>query len=420
MSDRLARALLFIAVATILVATLTPASGEPPLPHACVLCAPDSIADAVSNVLLFAPLGLALAWLGWPLRRAVLAAALLSGFVELMQLWIIPGRDASITDVVTNTIGGCTGFIVFDAVRRLVLLATRTRRWLALGCGAIAAAGLLACGELLTPAFPPTIYHGQWTANLGGDLDWYRGRVRDARIGPYRLPSHRLEHQDEVRRLLQDGARLQVRGLAGPRTDRLAPFFSIYDERRLEILLLGPDRDDFVLRYRMRASDWQFNQPDLRIPDAMRDIRRGDTLEVAFWHPAGGRGYCVLVAARTTCGIAPSVGLGWSLLLYPEHLSRTLKAILGILFIAVFAVPIGFGAGELTSALAGGALAAGALFGAPALAHGMLIASPPGEWLGLVLGLAVGLCLERLVRLLGPQVPNMSATQAARQRSILA
>src|SRR5256885_6964020 len=57
----------------------------------------------------------------------------------------------------------------------------------------------------------------------------------------------------------------------------------------------------------------------------------------------------------------PYTTLFRSLLMYPEHLPRWLTGLLGVLWIGAFAVPVGFVAGELSTAVVGGALPAIAL-----------------------------------------------------------
>ena len=74
------------------------------------------IRDAVINVFGFMPLGLALALAlqGWPWKRrsifpvAVSLAALLSGTIEIGQLWL-PSRDTSILDFGFNVFGAAVG-----------------------------------------------------------------------------------------------------------------------------------------------------------------------------------------------------------------------------------------------------------------------------------------------------------------------
>lgn len=70
------------------------------------------------NVLLFVPVGVALALLtSWSWGRIVLVAGLGSSVVELAQGTVVD-RDASAADVVTNCLGALLGAGVVIAVRR--------------------------------------------------------------------------------------------------------------------------------------------------------------------------------------------------------------------------------------------------------------------------------------------------------------
>jgi glycopeptide antibiotics resistance protein len=52
-----------------------------------------------------------LSFLGWPLRRTVIAGFVLSLGIELLQLGI-PGRTTATADVLCNTIGAAAGWLV--------------------------------------------------------------------------------------------------------------------------------------------------------------------------------------------------------------------------------------------------------------------------------------------------------------------
>jgi len=70
------------------------------------------------NVLLFVPVGVALALLtSWSWWRIVLVVGLGSSVVELAQGTVVD-RDASAADVVTNSLGALLGVGVVIAVRR--------------------------------------------------------------------------------------------------------------------------------------------------------------------------------------------------------------------------------------------------------------------------------------------------------------
>lgn len=83
--------------------------------------------DVVGNVLLFVPVGVALAGLsrarhlGWLLLTTVGLAATLSISVELVQR-LIPGRTTDIDDVIFNTLGallGALGLVLYRRRRRV-------------------------------------------------------------------------------------------------------------------------------------------------------------------------------------------------------------------------------------------------------------------------------------------------------------
>ncbi|HET7241044.1 MAG TPA: VanZ family protein, partial [Gemmatimonadales bacterium] len=61
--------------------------------------------DVFLNLLLFVPLGAGLRLAGWRWRSVVLGAALVSFTVELLQYTVVTGRDASLSDLLTNTTG---------------------------------------------------------------------------------------------------------------------------------------------------------------------------------------------------------------------------------------------------------------------------------------------------------------------------
>lgn len=81
------------------------------------------LSDVVGNLLLFVPVGLALAGLsrtrhsGWLLARTVALAASLSIAVELVQR-LIPGRASDIDDVIFNTLGAFLGALGLLLYRR--------------------------------------------------------------------------------------------------------------------------------------------------------------------------------------------------------------------------------------------------------------------------------------------------------------
>ena len=74
----------------------------------------EAVVGAVGNVLLFVPLGAALALRGASLRLGAGVALLVSGSVELAQL-VVPGRTTAVDDVVLNVAGAAVGLALTKA-----------------------------------------------------------------------------------------------------------------------------------------------------------------------------------------------------------------------------------------------------------------------------------------------------------------
>jgi hypothetical protein len=101
--------------------TLTPAYGPTvDLDFWCLACGDLGGVDVVANIVLFIPLGFAFAlalnrrW--WPLATCVTTTVL----IELLQIRVVPGRDASLSDILANSLGALVG--VELAVRRRIML----------------------------------------------------------------------------------------------------------------------------------------------------------------------------------------------------------------------------------------------------------------------------------------------------------
>lgn len=117
--------------ALILVATLVPES-EPAESYGIWFW---SRFDVAQNLVLFAPLGVALYLATRSHAKSLLLGAALSLSVELLQLHVIRGRDASVPDWISNGVGTLAGSwfaAVADAILR------RLRCWRAARRGSAA------------------------------------------------------------------------------------------------------------------------------------------------------------------------------------------------------------------------------------------------------------------------------------------
>lgn len=353
---------------------------------ACFLCGDRGLADALVNVVLFAPLGVGLALAGLDIRRALLAGVLASLSVELAQVTIIPGRDASLGDLSFNTMGTLVGFGVARLTPALARLDRRTGAQLSVAAALDVALAVALTGWLLQPSFPATTYWGQWTPDLG-DLGSYGGRVVTARIDGMEIGSRRVPDSEAVRHALDRGGPIEIRFITGPPVGRLAPLFSIYDDREREIFLLGPDRTDLVVRYRTRAAALRLDQPDLRLRGGWPTLEPGRAASLRVWSAEAGR-WCVGGAVAEQCGLGFTIGSGWGMLFYPSSLPAWFHALVTLGWSTALLLPVGLllrRRWPSLAALAVAALALGTLPMAVGLARTSAI-----EWAGAVLGIATG------------------------------
>jgi hypothetical protein len=380
--------------AVILAATLFPIAGAARESWVnCLVCGERGIADVLDNILLFLPFGAALAAAGVPPARCVLSAALLSASVEFAQLYI-PGRDPSLGDVVFNTVGSGLGAVLVTTASDWLLPPRDRAARLCWGAALVAVVVCCGTGWLLGPAPPQTRYVALWTPNLA-HLAPYHGRVLDAMIGEVRFPAGPIANSAAIRDALRssEGFSLRVRAVAGPRPAAVAALFAVYDQHQREVLLLGPDRDDLVFRFRTRAVTWRLDQPDIRLVGALGAVAPGDSLQVTV---QGRRGrYAVTVNSSPAAALGFTLGSGWALLMYPESLPAWLKVLLSLAWVAALWVPAGFWARTRRDGTIIAVTVTVGLLGAPAVTS--LRATPALHWAAAVLGAAVAAAAYRLV-----------------------
>jgi len=148
----------------------------------CLVCGDVGMQDVLQNVLMLLPVGLGLGLAGWRPRRAALAGFALSFMVELLQYTVVPGRDASLSDVVTNTLGAAFGALI--AARLDWLLYPPPRDAARLAASAVGTWGLLwvAAGWLLSASAGPAPWHMVLQPEMI-DAPPFPGRIGAAEFG---------------------------------------------------------------------------------------------------------------------------------------------------------------------------------------------------------------------------------------------
>ncbi len=391
--------------ALILAVTLFPATGQTGyLPVTCIFCGEHATADALSNVILFLPLGFALAW--WrPGSKAWRWGPLLSLAIEMAQRFIA-GRDASVGDVLTNTAGTLLGWVAW---RYVMTGAPRPapRAW-PLAAAAYAAV-VAATVWMLQPAPTTAAYFAMWTPVLG-HFEWYRGRVLGARLDADSLGARPVLDAAPIREFVYGQRAAHIRFIAGKGTVILAPIVAVFDVDRQEIMLVGVDGGEVVFRHRRHSAGWRMDGPDARFEKAAARWMPGDTITLSVARNA--RGTCLTLRDETRCIPRITPGMAWSLLNYPESLHR-IHGVLSLLWSCGLMTLLGWCAGTRRAALAAGSVGLAALWLLPLFIAGA--PAPPAELVAAVAGLPLGVALRRWIAL---AQPAMSLASTATQRSM--
>jgi hypothetical protein len=382
-------ALLALVVAAIAFVTLRAGDGGSSSTF-CILCGERGLSDFLANVILFAPLGVALALGKRKFWQAVLLGFLFSIFIETAQWRLVSGRDASIGDLVSNTTGAVVGWLLMYWRPWRIRTRTVARAYATLAITLLLLMGAL---SMFAPNYFRSIYWLHWTPDYES-LEQYRGTVLHTRVGSAEWDrQQRLNSPDSVARLLV-AEPFQARFIAGPAPATLAPIVSISDEVQEEVILIGADGHDMVYRFRARANDLRLDHANLRVPRVFENVQPGDTVDLAVAFNA--KGYCIGLGGlkeNVECGRGFTAGQTWSLLFSPNWPTATYQ-LLGILWLAIIFLPAGFAVGRRGLLIGVTGITTLTLLIAPRLLG--FSATPVWEIAGALFGLSAGYALARL------------------------
>jgi hypothetical protein len=382
----------------IAVLTLSPqysATKQPP--SLCLLCGDRSVLDAILNVFLFIPFGMGLRLAGISRRRAFAFGLVTTITVELLQIWI-PGRDTSLGDIFTNSLGGFIGILGADIWRIVVFPSRRAATRLTCGWTALWVLVLGASAWLAHISLPNTTAWGTWSPALLHH-DYFAGKVLSATAGglptPYAISG---ASADVRRRLSSDSVVVEARIVGGIRSSPVAAIATVYDYRRSQIFMLGEREGNLIFSIRMGTADARVATPSIRLDSVFPPHRSAtpDTMLVAgglihhrLWISARMDG----VTRERTQPIG--AGLGWSYLMPFDYEYGSEAKWLTVLWLAGLSAPAMYWAtraGPKVLLVVGAALAASLLL--IPLATGVH-ATVWWEWLALALGACIGVLIGR-------------------------
>ena len=169
------------AFALIMYMTLRPVAANVSLPASCIICGPLGGVDFALNIVLFIPLGGGLRWLLGRWNTAIFIGTVTTLVIESLQWRLIPGRDASLGDLLANTLGTILGaWLAIEGVRWLNATHFAARR-LAGAFGIAVTLVAIASAWLLQPVHTRYPQWVQWTP-ARKYLDTFQGRLMDVEL----------------------------------------------------------------------------------------------------------------------------------------------------------------------------------------------------------------------------------------------
>jgi VanZ family protein len=340
--------LTLVAIIAIGAATLTPQPPpEFPFEHLCLVCGDLGGVDSVLNVLLFIPLGVGLALAGVRPWRAMLAGAALSIAIELSQLTIVPGRDAAVGDVMTNTLGTLLGAMLVRHAMTLARPSGRAAARLAAGAGLVLALITSGSAWALAPSLPEGEWWAQWRPDHAA-YDPYAGELLSFTAAGIALPrADRIPDSRALRVAFAHDSFVVRLGVTPPpamQPGLLA--IARIAHPHAEAAFVGTTGDALLYRSRTRADDAGFRSPLLALPHAVRaaadaagtreariTAERVDGIVRLEWADATG------VASRTV-RLGPA--LGWALVLPRSWPIGPWGTLAGAFWLAALALPLGY------------------------------------------------------------------------------
>jgi len=416
-APHLRRAGLVIAIAGVIAigfATLLPEQQVANESHFCLVCGSLGGVSAILNVFLFVPLGIGLYLAGFPAKRALLGMCALSALIEVAQFLVIPGRNATIGDVVTNSVGGALSFAIGHYAFTLLRPSPRIASALSVAWAAFWLAIQTLSGFGFAPAFPRSEYYGQIAPSLG-NFEHFRGIVVRASIADAVVSDALFPDSRRVRALLVVGAAVTATVVPAGPTGDIAPIVRVADAREREIVLIAQNARDVVFAVRTGAAVLRLRPPFFAVPDVFPAARSGDnglmadTLTVSARYSAGE----VLLNTHSSTSndrrIPITASLGWTLLLPFEWLieGTRFELIASSIWIACLLLPLGYWGGRFALILGTRDGARIRMIGVPItlvlLFVGLVVvpetfgvaAASISDWLAALTGILLGLALAR-------------------------
>ena len=368
-------------------------------PLLCLICGEAGGADVVRNLLLFMPMAAGLALLGWPWGRIVALCALVSVGVETLQHISLTGRDASLSDVLSNTAGGAAAVAAGLRLGPLLGPGPALARRLSLAAAAAWFGILLFTALSMRPWAPPGRLRNYCTASFPTS-EIFAGTARSMTLNGVMLSCDRdLPHdgtavKDELRR---GEAELVTVAAAGAPSGGVRIIHVVRGPAAAAVML-AQRRRDALFQAPTAAQAFRLFPPVLRLSQAF-PARAGAPVELVA--QAGGRRLRLAAAhatERRSVGLPLSPSYGWTLLFAVGLEPGTSLRLAAALWLGALILPAAYWAGFAAPQVGTLGALGGTAIGGLGLLPPLTGFDPvhPSEWLGAGGGIALGWALSRI------------------------
>ena len=314
----------------------------------CIICGWRGTSDAILNIALFLPFGVALGAFGRSASVAFLAGLSFSVGIELMQ-FVIPNRSPGLGDLIYNSLGSGLGALIF--LNRETLSAQgnpRLERRFTAAWGTFGLALLTFQAWLLGPAIPDRGHRLDWTPVTDYAMR-YEADVLGTSFAAADLPAGDVPAGHPVYAEIGSSTEIGVEFRAAEWPFGIAPILRL---RRGEIddLFIGLDYRDIIVQYRSRGMALRLDRPYPRWPRGARTWAPGDTIELRMSGIGDG-----IELAHSGGSIVPDspkydpgpvritipTARGWGFLMYPRWAARVTPKPLDFIWMFMLALPLG-------------------------------------------------------------------------------
>lgn len=264
-------------LAVILVVTLRSAPDQAARVAAtsghCISCGDAGTTDTLLNLLLFLPLGLGLRARSWRWLPAALTMLALSFSIECAQATLLVGRDATLGDLLANTLGGLVGWKLWPGIHALRTppprLAGRAAGWTFATC---TVTWLLSAWSLQPALRGSEPWVGQPMHRVAGAPP-FPARFISATLNGVQVVNDPLLTSPSKRNTVQ--VSLTLARTSAPIPNSAMPLLRVVDADQAVLVGVTSRAGTLGFDTRVRGSAWRLRTPQWLFPDVLNSPDTG-------------------------------------------------------------------------------------------------------------------------------------------------